>query len=114
MSLNINGLDVNNGLANVGYDEEIYRLVLIAFVEEGKDTIDLLLKSKETDISKFVVYAHAMKSACNNIGALDLGERAKLLEFAGKDNDLDYINSTINAFISDLKILISELEEYLE
>jgi len=113
MDINISGLNVEAGLSNVGDDEEIYRLVLIAFVEEGKDNIDNLLSTKDSDIKNFIVYSHALKSACNNIGATDLGEKARLLEFAGKDNDLTYINASLDSFINELKELIISLEGYL-
>lgn len=112
--MNITGVDTEIGLENVAGDEEVYSLVLTAFVEEERDNIDNLKSFANSDIQKFTVYVHGVKSACNNIGAVELGEKARLLEMAGKEGDTSYIGETLDSFLSELEEVVNSVEEYLE
>ena len=96
--MSIPGVDIDTGLMNCGDDEEIFVIVLETYVEEALENVDKLLEYRDQDIENFTIIAHAMKSANNNIGALDLGEKARLLEFAGKDGDAAYINNNVDSF----------------
>jgi hypothetical protein len=50
-----------------------------------------------------------MKSACANIGELQISEQAFALEKAGLNNDLEFIASNIEQFIETLESLISKI-----
>ena len=48
------------------------------------------------------------------IGALDLSEKAKALEMAGKDNDIDFIKANHADILPLLDNIIAEITDYLE
>ena len=47
------------------------------------------------------------------IGALELSEKARLLELAGKEGRIDYIKTSHDEVMELLEIVTSELEDYL-
>lgn len=112
--MNIPGVDIDTGLMNVGDDEEIYVIVLETYVEEAIENVEKLLEYRDQDIKNFTIYAHALKSANNNIGALELGEKARLLEMAGKDEDTAYINANVDSFCDEIRKLVDDISACLE
>ena len=63
------------------------------------------------DIKLFTTTAHAMKSALANISENEKSNKAFLLEKAGLDGDLDYINANADTFIKSLEKLIQDLNK---
>lgn len=112
--MDIAGIDYEVGLENCGDDEDVYNIVVETYIEEAYENRDKLLEYRSNDIANFTIIAHALKSANNNIGALDLGEKFRLLEFAGKDNDADYIESNVDSVCDELTSLVAALEDYLD
>lgn len=112
--MEIKGVDIETGMMNCGDDEEIYGIVLETYVEEAMENVEKLLDFRSNDIENFTIIAHAMKSANNNIGALELGEKARLLEFAGKDNDAAYIEANVDSFCEEIKELVDNVSAYIE
>lgn len=112
--MDILGIDYEIGLENCGDDEDIYEVVLETYVEEAIENRDQLLDIRSNDIKNFTIIAHALKSANNNIGAVDLGEKFRLLEFAGKDGDASYIEANVDSVCNELTELVDRINEYLE
>ncbi|MDR1648510.1 MAG: response regulator [Zoogloeaceae bacterium] len=71
------GLDTTLGLARIGGDASSYAEVLASFIESARDR---LLYLRAEDRSALASAAHALKSACANIGAMPLSEAAADLE----------------------------------
>ena len=46
---------------------------------------------RQQDWKNYVIVVHGMKGSFKNIGAMDISEEAKALEFAGKEERIDYI-----------------------
>ena len=61
------------------------------------EEIDMLFESGRID--DYSTKVHGLKSSVKVIGARELSEKAKLLEKAGKDNDLDYIKENHDSMI---------------
>jgi HPt (histidine-containing phosphotransfer) domain-containing protein len=83
----VKDLNVEKGLLLIGGAGEHYADLLrisAKVFDEGTRKMRALLQS---DIAGFAIEAHGMKGALYNIGADDLGDRAKKLEFAAKGND---------------------------
>lgn len=113
MEEQIKGIDMFQGLANVAGDKETYRMVLEVYLEEGEEKTPQLLDAKDKDIKLFTIHIHAVKSASNNIGAVELGEKARLLEMAGKEEDTAYIEDNFASFLDEFKCLLKAVKEYL-
>lgn len=83
-------LDTESALEYVGNDVSIYKEVLNSYRKDSR----LLLLSKnfqEKDWDNYKINAHALKSTSLSIGASDLSEEAKEMEFAAKNGDYDLI-----------------------
>ena len=97
-------LDQDVALEYCAGDEEIYREILEGYLEEDrrKELADYFAAE---DIANYRVVAHAIKSTSRTIGAIELSEKAKALEYAAADGDMTYIrehNEETLALYSDI------------
>ena len=93
-------LDTETGIYYSGSSEN-YMKILKKFydlLDEKLDELDGLRKAGNTD--DYTIKVHALKSSLKTIGATVLGEEAQKLENAGKQGDLEYINSHHEEFRS--------------
>jgi len=108
--IEIEGLDVKQGIVMTGGTFENYTQTLAAFHRDGFKKISEIKKCLETNnYHLYTTYVHALKSACASLGAYDLSERAKALETAGKQEDSKFINSNNSQFLVSLKILLNHI-----
>ena len=63
------------------------------------------------DWKNYTIAVHGVKSAMRSIGALRISEIAKELEFAGKEDRLDYIRAHHNELITEYEALFSRLRK---
>jgi HPt (histidine-containing phosphotransfer) domain-containing protein len=66
------------------------------------------------DWENYRITAHALKSTSLNIGAKAVSEQAKGLEFAARDNDIEYIKSHHKEVLEQYSILREELTGAIE
>lgn len=98
-------LDHEVGLSYCGENEELYEEVLQDYAEEN--CYDRLAESyAAANWKDFCIYAHGVKSASLTIGATRLSEEAKAMEFAVKEDRLDYIPANYEAFMAHYRELI--------
>ena len=86
-------IDISNGVANCGSNDS-FMSVLSVFHRTAKskaDEIEELFRSK--DIENYTIKVHALKSSARIIGAALLSDMARHLEAAGKEGNIDAINS---------------------
>lgn len=89
-------VDYKAGLDAMGGSEETYNLVLKTFVSENSAKLERLDEmSKEADLKIFTTTVHGIKSSLASIGAKPSSEYFKELEFAGKDNKRDVIETKL-------------------
>jgi signal transduction histidine kinase/CheY-like chemotaxis protein len=79
------------------------------FLLDAQNALKVLPESADNDIKLFAITAHAMKSALANMGNMPLSERAKTLEFAGKDENKELIRAELPGFLGYLKAYVDEL-----
>ncbi len=83
-------LDVELGLSYCMEDTAFYREMINSYVEETKyEKMEELYQAAKWDDYRIIV--HALKSTSLSIGSQKLSDEAKALEFAARDNDLDFI-----------------------
>jgi PAS domain S-box-containing protein len=73
--------------------------------------LDAIARNKcrrSDDVSLFIINVHAMKSALANVGENELSEFAKLLEQAGRDNNINLILAELPIFLETLHNLIEK------
>jgi signal transduction histidine kinase/FixJ family two-component response regulator len=74
-----------------------------AFVRDVTKAVAVFSELDKPDIKLFTTTAHAMKSACLNVGNEELSELAKKLEAAGKENNLKFIRKNAPDFSEKLQ-----------
>jgi len=108
--IEIEGLDVKQGIVMTGGTFENYTQTLAAFHRDGFKKISEIKKCLETnDFHLYTTYVHALKSACASLGASTLSGQAKALEAAGKQGDSKFIDSNNPQFLMSLKILLNHI-----
>lgn len=106
------GIDTAVGMECCADMEDIYADVVQTYYEEdnSQDLIDALEKG---DASLYATYAHGIKSASKSIGAMEFADLAYELELAGKDGDMNKIQSEHERFLAEYKKVQEVLEKAL-
>ena len=112
----IGDLDIEKGLMYCG-NKENYLSILTSQRDSGKETLQQVQTAYENaDWKNYVIFVHGIKSAMMSIGAVNLSEMAKGLEFAGKGEDYDYIHKRHVPMTEEYKRIMQLLDtcSYLE
>lgn len=113
--MGINGIDMVAGLEGVNNDEEVYNEILQIYYEDGINMLDLLRQNLQyTDLKLFITHTHAMKSASKGIGANEVSERFREMEFAGKDEDMTKIEERFPSCLQMFEELLANIKQYLD
>lgn len=105
-------LDQEVGLEYCAGDEEIYREVLEGYLEE--DRREELNKCYQAgDLANYRVNAHAIKSTSLTIGATELSARAKALEYAAADGDMDFVKEHNDEMVSMYSDILDKIRAAL-
>ena len=94
------GINVQMGLDYCAGEEDFYLEMLQMFCEqsgEKKSEIDSYYEAASW--ADYAIKVHALKSTSLTIGAEQLSEQAKLLEQAGKKEDVDYIRQNHSSLL---------------
>ncbi|MDO4188601.1 MAG: response regulator [Lachnospiraceae bacterium] len=103
------------GISNLGGNKEAYLEVLLAYYEEGLGKlIDVPKQFRDGDISLYTTNVHALKSSSATVGCIGVSPLFKELEFAGKDNKLDFIRDNSEKSFDYLAKVLEKVKEYLE
>ncbi len=107
----IGDLDVEKGILYCG-SEKAYLEILENCYEEGAQERALIEKLFEDKNWKdYTIKVHAIKSTMKSIGANVLFEKAKALETAGRNNDIDYIMKNHNDMLDEHRRVMNELAQ---
>jgi signal transduction histidine kinase/FixJ family two-component response regulator len=79
------------------------------FLRDVERSIPILRNLGKNDSKLFMTTAHAMKSACANIGNAELSEMAKSLEAAAYAENNSFIEKTTPEFINKLQSFVSQI-----
>ena len=113
--LNLKGIDSAGAMERMHFSEDIYVGILKTYYMDLKNAVGRIIEArKKEDIKKFVVDVHGIKSISASVGAMELSERAKELEIAGKKGDLVYIDENIKPFLQQCDEIIKVLQQYFE
>lgn len=94
-------LNIDAAIANSG-SEEAFRSVLKIFRDSIPDKhAELESCYSSEDWKNYTIKIHALKSSARLIGALELGDKAELLESAGKDGDIQFIREHHTSAMED-------------
>ncbi|MDR2570372.1 MAG: response regulator [Oscillospiraceae bacterium] len=111
--INIEGLNISDGLEQFGGNEETYVNILRAYAANTNRLLSTLASVNEDDIYDYEVTVHSIKGSSYGIFANALGGLAATLENAAKSRDLDYISKHNPPFIEAVRQLVCELDSLL-
>ena len=98
--------DCENAMKRVDGDRELYSELLEMFFQEYPQMIEKLREARnKSDARKIQEYAHSMKSALGNLGAMKAFALAQVIEKNSMQGRLEIIDSNI-------KTLEDEVEKY--
>ena len=105
-------LDQDVALEYCAGDEEIYREILEGYLEE--DRREELKKSFDAgDLATYRVNAHAIKSTSLTIGATELSAKAKTLEYAAADGDMDFVRANNDELVAMYSEILDKIKAAL-
>ncbi|MBR4256953.1 MAG: Hpt domain-containing protein [Clostridia bacterium] len=108
------GIDAAEGVTYCADDPEFYTEMLEEYVSDGETKLSELQKYyDENNIERYVICVHSLKSTSKMIGAGDLSELARELEFAGRENNADFIRENHGRMTEKYAALIKDLHAYL-
>ena len=114
-SIIIPGLDVPQGIFNMGGSIEAYNHILNVFLSEGKSQSGLLRKYAESgSVNSYRIEVHSLKSAAASIGAKELSAQAKEHEDAAKQGDESFVSEHYEELVENYDSLLNSVEEYLK
>ena len=105
-------LDTKLGMSYCMDDEEFYVEMIETYLNGDKR--QLIAKAFEAgNLKDYDTYTHALKSTSLNIGAAELSEHAKALEFAAKNGDTEYIRAHHHEVLKEYSVLLEHIKAAL-
>lgn len=104
-------LNIKTGMGYCMNDENFYLEMIGLYLEEDKREI-LQKAYEEKSWKDYEIKVHSLKSTSLNIGAEELSEQAKGLEFAAKDEDESYIEEHHARVMEQYGKLLEELQNH--
>lgn len=106
-------LDTQSGVQYCAQSEEVYEKVLHSYLDSADaETIDEYYRAE--DWKNYQIAVHALKSKSLSIGASELGESARELETAVREERLDYVREHHEEVISGYRNLLRLLHNELD
>ncbi|MCR5417524.1 MAG: response regulator [Lachnospiraceae bacterium] len=94
-------IDAEAGMKNSGSADSYLSLLKVFYESIDEKAKELQRFIEEKDYKNYTIKVHALKSSARIIGATDLGEKAMKLEEAGKEDNINYILSHHEGFLSE-------------
>jgi signal transduction histidine kinase/response regulator of citrate/malate metabolism len=110
-AMSISELDVNAGLSNVSFKEDVFENSLRLLLDT-LPKITLLMNEclAAENFHDFTTHALGMKGLLIAVGAASLAEAAGILEEAGKENDIELCKANLPDFVFRLQNLEGKLK----
>lgn len=108
------GINVGLGLDYCSGEEDFYREMLQMFRDQApKKRDEIISLYEEADWKDYAIKVHALKSTALTIGAEELSGRAKELEQAGKEENLEYIQENHPLLLQMYEQVCESIGKYL-
>ena len=107
-------LDIVTAIESAEGDVECFKFLLESFRDTSdKNKADIQGSFEEKDFANYTIFVHALKSTSKMIGAEKLSEQARLLEMAGKKEDIHYIVENHQKVMELYEEALEEIRDYL-
>lgn len=99
-------IDKKTGVMYCGGEDGFYMILSECVLGCSENAAELKSLFEKKDWTNYIIKIHALKSTMKSIGAMNLSDRAKELEFAGKDGKYEIIEQKHAAVIRDYEELM--------
>ncbi len=106
-------LDLEVALNSCMDSKEFFIEMLNDFIDDDKSE-ELTKFLSDGDVNAYKVSVHGLKSTSLIVGATELSEKAKALEAAAKDGDLETIKNNHGALLENYAAVRSDIAKWLE
>lgn len=110
----IDGLDMNAAMQYYSGDEKGFLDLLEIYCLDGKRKLELLQELVGTDILRYQIEVHGLKSASANIGAMDVSAMAREHENAAAKGEQEFIDGHFSQLIAEYETLLANIAQFLE
>ena len=106
------GINKADGMRFCGNDEDMYRSILEAYVNESKDKSENLKSTfASKDLENYEVFVHSLKSTSKTIGAMNLYSLAAESEAAAKNRDEKTVEKNHDTIMEMYKKIVDAIRE---
>ena len=107
------GCNVEKALESLG-DMETFDIAAEEFVAEFENNINKIKNAKEAnDMNNYAIETHGLKSNARYMGFEELGEMSYQHEMAGKENNVEFVNTNYDSLISEANKVNEILKNYM-
>ena len=108
----IDGLNYAEGISLMAGSLENYMKVLgvsVRNIYENYNKIDIIRNTEQMDTHS--LHFHSLKGIFLNIGADDLANDSKMMEFAAKESENEYVHQQMDQYMQDIYKFYEQLEK---
>ena len=113
-AIQIDGVDMNAAIQFYSGDEDGFIELLELYCMDGKRKTGLLCELVESDILRYQIEVHGLKSASANIGAVEVSEMARAQENAAAQGDREFISEKFPLLLAEYETLLENIEQFLK
>lgn len=110
----IDGVDMSAAMQYYFGDEEGFVDLLELYCMDGRRKTKLLHELVESDILRYQIEVHGLKSASANIGAVEVSAMARAQENAAAQGDREFISEQFPLMLAEYETLLANIEQFLE
>ncbi len=110
----IDGVDMEAAMKYYSGDEEGFVDLLELYYMDGKHKIELLQELVESDMLRYQIEVHGLKSASANIGAMKVSAMAREQENAAAQGDRGFIDGQFPRLLAEYETLLANIGQFLE
>ncbi|MEN8258362.1 MAG: Hpt domain-containing protein [Thermodesulfobacteriota bacterium] len=105
------GLAIQEALKRIEIPGEIFKTILVKFVENNKEKALAMLDAlARGDLPGLIMLAHTLKGAAANIGAASLEQNCLAVEMASKEGKgADELEGLINDLAQSLDVVVTSI-----
>lgn len=110
----IDGIDMDDAMRYYSGDEAGFVDLLELYCMDGKRKTKLLNELVKSDLKRYQIEVHGLKSASANIGAMDVSSMARAQEDAASRGDREYISGHFPLLMAAYETLLESIGQFLE
>lgn len=110
----IDGIDMDAAVQYYSGDKEGFIDLLEIYCMDGKRKTSLLYELEKSDILRYQIEVHGLKSASANIGAMSVSAMAREQENAAAHGDRELIEQKFPVLMAEYETLLANIAQFLE